>query len=155
MIVGVIGTAYAAATSYFGEDCSTYNQDRVSGKACNDLNNLNDRVIVLENLVMPESFLVFTPTVAQGSDTIAMTGMIEHNGYNDYADGMYIVSPNDIVYTYGDSYVGVYENGTIHPPDINPSRDFAPAAGDGYYEVVVDYHGDPYVFGGFNYTRIP
>ena len=150
MVVGVIGTAYAYHTSFFGVDCDQTSIHRV----CGDLNNLNDRMTILESLVISESFLVFTPEVAQGDDTITMSGMIEHNGYDDYSDEMYIVSPNDIVYSYG-SALRVYENGTIYIPDINPSRDFHPDAGDGYYEVIVDYHGDPYVFSGFNYTWTP
>jgi len=154
MVIGVIGTAYAYHTSFFGVDCDGFVQTSIH-RTCNDLNNLNDRITILESSVPFESFLMFTPDSAQEDDTITMSGMIEHNGYDDYSDEMYIVSPNDIVYSYGYSYVRVYENGTIYVPEINPIRDFSSAAGDGYYEVIVDYHGDEYVFGGFNYIRVP
>jgi len=48
MVLGVIGTAYSAST-FFGEDCDIYKEDRLNGKICGDLNNLNYRVIILEN----------------------------------------------------------------------------------------------------------
>ncbi len=153
MAVGVIGTTYAV-TSFVGDDCSKYEQDRMNGKACNDINDLNDRVTALESLVPLESFLVFTPEVAQGNDTITISGMIEHNGYDDYSDVMYIVSPNNYLSSYH-SALRVYENGTIYIHDINPSMEFHRDAGDGYYEVIVDYRYNPYVFGGFNYTWTP
>lgn len=48
MVVVGSGTTVYAATTFFGEDCSPYDPERIVGKTCNDLNNLNDRVIALE-----------------------------------------------------------------------------------------------------------
>lgn len=151
--VAVPITAQEIILTWIGTDCATLSNTNTI-KTCADLNYLNDRMTILESSVPFESFLTFTPDSAQGDDTITMSGMIEHNGYDDYSDEMYVISPNDIVYSFG-SFVQVYENGTIYTPGINPSMEFSSAAGDGYYEVIVDYHGDEYVFGGFNYIRDP
>lgn len=52
MAVGAISMTYAA-TTFFGEDCSIYEPERLTQKACSDLNNLNDRVIALELIHNP------------------------------------------------------------------------------------------------------
>jgi len=38
------------STTFFGEDCTAFNHE-FNIKACNDLNNLNDRVMILEGNV--------------------------------------------------------------------------------------------------------
>ena len=48
MVVGSITMTYASQTSFFGEDCSVFNST-FNIRACNDLNDLNDRVIELES----------------------------------------------------------------------------------------------------------
>ena len=56
MAVGAISMTYAA-TTFFGDDCSINEPERVIDKICNDLNNLNDRVVsmnsTINNLVDP------------------------------------------------------------------------------------------------------
>lgn len=52
MAIGAISMTYAA-TTFIGEDCAAqYDPEMGAGKACNDLNNLNDRVTALENPVI-------------------------------------------------------------------------------------------------------
>ncbi len=49
IVCSISGTVYAAET-LFGDECYQYKSDSLKHKTCNDVNNLNDRVVELESI---------------------------------------------------------------------------------------------------------
>lgn len=74
-IVGSVSMTYASQTSFFGEDCNVLTQT-FNIRACNDLNDLNDRVIELESTA-PQFGIV---SVDFEDSTIISTEIVCANG---------------------------------------------------------------------------
>jgi len=105
MAVGVIGTVHAYHNSFFGVDCDVFSQGTLH-QTCNDLNNLNDRLTVVEN----------TP---EHSTRTSITDIITVNGESTYGHVASCPVGTNI------TNVGYIRTDQILPPITEPGLDLS------------------------------
>lgn len=99
MAIGAISMTAYASTSFIGDDCSKYEQDRMNGKICNDIQQLHD--LILEERKMPyvkSMTFTFTNTGTQMNTVICDDNDVILSGgysFDKTADiSMYKNAPN-------------------------------------------------------------
>jgi len=122
-----------ASTTFFGEDCTMYDPEQGVGKVCNDLNNLNDRLYIVEH----DRYIVNIEFQVEGNVTM-----------NIGAQGMYYLKDDMVTWSVNNS-TGVFASGVetltanaFNVVFLNPPSDA--------YNMTATWDGDTKMSGTIN-----